>query len=779
METTIEVPQSVNMPRQFRLSFQPFVDYLKSQQELCPTSGRLRDLYGNLIDQFIAKPGAEPLESAGADRLSTLFQLATVTVLPLTHKSRNISYAFGLPMPWTLFHYSTGFAQLLNQFPTLMMDIPAQISPEDKQRFLYRLILEKCYGVQTFKNEGPSFHFQEPLNGLTKYYRIDINTTFIEPRFRQNGKLPALQSAWVDFARGNRRTIEATDQLTLSDFIFEGFAFFVIEDVTEAETVHQLRAVFTHLHSETEPVIYSRFETALRNLCGQTDLQISIVPFSKVNGYYVHQPEVSARSVFFRHSSTVIDGYDPATQAIIQNLIKNPAPLLFPDLKGLPETEQKLLYRKGIRSFVFYPVVNGNEMLGVLEMASPQPGAFAEDVLRKIEQVIPLVQELLRYQLRLFNQNLEQFIKKKFTPLQPAVEWKFNEVAWEFMRLDKKESFNSPATQVRFPQVFPLYGAIDIRNSSNERYKAVRQDFSDQLTAIQNLLAQVDLPDELAIPNQLITTALSWQTKLTGGLNPDDELGISDFLMEEVNPYFQHLQLHNPSIEAPIQQYFKQINVVTGQFNQALQVYERSVEWLNTAVNTFIEEEEKRLQTIYPHYFERYRTDGMEYTIYVGQSITPTIPFDPDFLQQLFQWQLSSMVDMARLTNLLLPRLPLSLQTTQLILAHSQPVDISFRQDEHRFDVEGSYSIRYEVLKKRIDKAYIAGTDERLTQPDTIALVYSNRREVADYLPFIATLQEQKKLNPEIEYLDLEPLQGVAKLKALRLHLNYSSNHDC
>ncbi|GAB3890777.1 hypothetical protein GCM10028803_01920 [Larkinella knui] len=749
---------------------------MKAQQEKNRSNTALFSLYEHLLEQFENVPTADerPLEEIlGPDRLAGLFQLAALAVMPLTASGQNIAYTFGLPVPMKILYQSARFTNLIEQFPDLLSKLPEDICAEDKLRFLYQLVLEKCYKIPPGKKANPSFRFHKYKNGLTRYFRIDINNTFIEPRL--NTPLPALRPAWIDFANGTGPLPEAADQLPLCEFTSEGFAFFVVEDITEAETIQQLQAVFTHLHSDAEPVIYRRFETALRNLVGQTDLQISIVPFSKVNGFYVHQPEVSARSVFFRHSSTVIDGYDPTTQKIIHTLIQNPVPLLFPNLKGLPEPEEQMLARKGIRSFAFYPVVSGKEMLGVLEMASPHPDAFADEILQKIDQVIPLVQELLRYQLHQFRQNLDQLIKKKFTPLQPAVEWKFNEVAWEYMRLDKKEAFNSEATQVRFPQVYPLYGAIDIRNSSNERYKAVRQDFYDQLVTIQNLLSESNLPNELTMPNQLLATTSHWRSKLTVGLNPEDELGISDFLIQDIKPYFQHLRLHYPHLEASIQHYFKQTNPVNGLFHQALQVYERSVEWLNTAVNTYIKDEEKKLQAIYPHYFERYRTDGMEYTIYVGQSIAPKVNFAPDFLHRFFQWQLNSMLEMAQLTHLLLPRLPLPLQTTQLLLAHTQPVDISFRQDEHRFDVEGSYSIRYEVLKKRIDKAYIAGTQERLTQPDTIALVYSNRREVADYLPFITKLQEENKLLPRIDYLDLEPLQGVAKLKAIRLHLNYSN----
>ncbi|RRB00937.1 hypothetical protein [Larkinella rosea] len=779
-----ELPHTTKRGVSIKLSFRPFINYLQNQQKNCQATNRLGDMYTYMTDQFTPTFGIEPLEELyDKDRLSMLFQMATVAVFPLAHTNREISYAFGLPFPMTLFHQSDEFGRLRDEYPSLLSDIRAQIGEEDQQRFWYRLILERYYGVQSFNGKTASFRFQQTANGLTKYFRIKINTTFIErspaDSFRFEPKLPDLQSAWIDFAKGGRLPNKNTGGLTLSDFRFEGFAFFIVEDITEAETVHQLQAVFSRLHSDTEPEIYRRFETALRNLVGQPDLQLSIVPFQQVNGYFVHQEEMSARSVFLRHSGKVVDGYkDPHAQKTVQELIKNPVPRLFPGLVGLPEMGQKMLYQNGFRSFLWYPIVNGDEALGILEMASPQPDAFDEGLLPKIEQVIPLVQELLRYQLRQFNQNLEQLIKQKFTSLQPSVEWKFNEVAWEYLRLGKKESFNSPATQVRFPQVYPVYGAIDIRNSSNERYKAVRQDFSNQLAALQQLLKQADLPNELATPEQLIATASAWQSKLTEDLNPEDELNISDFLALEVNPYFEHLRLHYPDLETAIQHYFGQTNPTNGQFNRSLQVYERSVEWLNTAVNTFIENEEKQLQAVYPHYFERYRTDGMEYTIYIGQSISPQKPFEPDYLRLLFKWQLNSMVEMARLTHLLLPRLPLPLQTTQLILAHGQAVDISFRQDEHRFDVEGSYSIRYEVLKKRIDKALIAGTQERLTQPDTIALVYTNTREIVDYLPFITELQKQNKLTSDIEYLDLEPLQGVARLKALRLRLDYSSEQD-
>jgi hypothetical protein len=130
------------------------------------------------------------------------------------------------------------------------------------------------------------------------------------------------------------------------------------------------------------------------------------------------------------------------------------------------------------------------------------------------------------------------------------------------------------------------------------------------------------------------------------------------------------------------------------------------------------------------------------------------------------------MAEVARITHKLLPSLKVPLQTTQLIFIHSQCITISFRRDERRFDVEGSYNIRYEVIKKRLDKVCIENSSERLTQPGTIALAYSNQKEVQEYQQYIEFLQNKNILKPGIEFLELEELQGVKGLKAMRVNIN-------
>jgi hypothetical protein len=114
------------------------------------------------------------------------------------------------------------------------------------------------------------------------------------------------------------------------------------------------------------------------------------------------------------------------------------------------------------------------------------------------------------------------------------------------------------------------------------------------------------------------------------------------------------------------------------------------------------------------------------------------------------------------------------LQTTQLILVYGSPICIGFRSDERRFDVDGAESIRFEILKKRIDKVKIRETGERLTQPGSIAIVYTNAKEAEEYDEYLHFLHQKNLIAGTKEMLELEEVQGISGLKAIRVKINVS-----
>jgi len=85
--------------------------------------------------------------------------------------------------------------------------------------------------------------------------------------------------------------------------------------------------------------------------------------------------------------------------------------------------------------------------------------------------------------------------------------------------------------------------------------------------------------------------------------------------------------------------------------------------------------------------------------------------------------------------------------------------------------VDGAYDIRYEIVKKRIDKAVVQGTTERVTQPGRVAIIYSQPAEAVEYRAYIEYLQSLGYLTGTVEPLELGELQGVHGLRALRVEV--------
>ena len=145
------------------------------------------------------------------------------------------------------------------------------------------------------------------------------------------------------------------------------------------------------------------------------------------------------------------------------------------------------------------------------------------------------------------------------------------------------------------------------------------------------------------------------------------------------------------------------------------------------------------------------------------------------YLQNLRLWQLMITCEIENEIHRLKPNLKTRLDICSLILVHSQPLSIRFRMEEKKFDVDGAYNARYEIIKKRIDKAVVKESGQRLTQPGKIAIIYSHEKEAKEYMNYIHYLQFINYITSDIEMLTLKDLQGMTGLKALRVSVSYNN----
>jgi hypothetical protein len=335
---------------------------------------------------------------------------------------------------------------------------------------------------------------------------------------------------------------------------------------------------------------------------------------------------------------------------------------------------------------------------------------------------------------------------------------------------------NDSLENIVFKDLHPLYGAVDIRNSTILRNQVLEKDYTIQLRMLIQTISALGHSTGPELES-ILMNANNWLQIIHEPLTTQQEIRLSEFFDLEVQNELENLIHAEPETTDILIPYFQSIDEQHGDSYENRRQLELAIRALNSAVNNFYERAAVELQQIFPCYFEKFRTDGVEYDIYVGQSISPKLKFQKEHLLQIKRWQLESMIKVVHLVHDLAPDMAIPLQTTQMLFVHPQTIDITFRKDERRFDVEGAYNIRYHIIKKRIDKVLILGTSERLTQPDKIAIIFFDERDAMEFKELIKQLQEENLLMQDLEELELESLQGVDGLKALRIGVSKPGLH--
>ena len=320
--------------------------------------------------------------------------------------------------------------------------------------------------------------------------------------------------------------------------------------------------------------------------------------------------------------------------------------------------------------------------------------------------------------------------------------------------------------EIVFTDVYPLYGQVDIKGSSEVRNAGVQKDLTTQLNALLNLLPQLEVNTSEAIA-EVQKHLHAYLEEVSVPLKAGTEQHITNFLNERVHPLLETAS--DASLKVAVATYFSGTLKETGVFHTHRRMYEQTISLINNKMARVIDKSQLEAQEIFPHYFERFKTDGVEHNLYIGSSIAPALNFSAAHLKQLRYWQLEVLCKMEAAQHKLKPSLPHPLDVTTLVLVYNATISIRFRMDEKRFDVDGSYNARFEIVKKRIDKAHVKLSGERITQAGKITIVYSDDAEETEYRGYLKRLHEQGYVEIEVECFEVEDLQGVSGLRALRV----------
>ena len=125
-----------------------------------------------------------------------------------------------------------------------------------------------------------------------------------------------------------------------------------------------------------------------------------------------------------------------------------------------------------------------------------------------------------------------------------------------------------------------------------------------------------------------------------------------------------------------MENYQSQIDEETESYYDHRKNYDQSVMQINRKLAALLDKKQEEAQAMFPHYFERYKTDGVEHNMYIGSEIANGREFDPLYLNNLRLWQLQTMVEMENKHYALKPHLPVQLDVASLMLVYSTPLAI-------------------------------------------------------------------------------------------------------
>ncbi|RMA58933.1 GAF domain-containing protein [Ulvibacter antarcticus] len=640
------------------------------------------------------------------------------------------------------------------------------------------LILNFYYGYK-IDFRRPYNYSIPSANGLTKNYKVLFNADFVS--IEKTAKAEDIKKEDLDLLLESFDNIEIwKEKFPPGSWIFKGFIIANMFDVTQDASISEFKTSLLQKQSQMDKSTED-FERIFRSIFNIEGLKIGFTGFNIEEEVLEKEFSKNVPS-YILNAETEQPCKEALCEASYETLFRKNELYIVTDAEKYHKLyPDNVLYEKlvkqGIRSAIFAAIVAKNELMGILELVSPVTNELNTVNANKLKDVMPFLIDSILRSKEYFENELELIIQEECTAIHPSVHWKFNAEAKRYF-IAREQGKQTYFKEIVFENVYPLYGQIDIKGSSEARNDATIKDLLLQMEQIKLIVKKIADLEPLPIYDQIIFRVELYLKDLQEVLAVDSERKVLTFIRKEIIPLFNHLGKKNKALEDLVEEYYELIDRNTGLVYKHRKNYDDSVMLINKRMAAIIDSKQLNAQKMYPHFFERFKTDGVEHNMYIGEAITKHKTFHKIYLYNLRLWQLQVMCEMENDFYRIKKELPVPLDAASMILSFNSSLSLRFRMDEKRFDVDGTYNARYEVVKKRVDKANIKGTEERITQPGKISIIYSQKEDELEYLKYIAFLQHQKILNKDVEIVELEDLQGVTGLKAIRVSVLYSKGEE-
>lgn len=683
--------------------------------------------------------------------------------------------------------FHKGVIKTSTRYDNIIKAAGADFEPELKnfdENSLYimgcSIILNFYYGYK-IDFRRPFFYDIPDAQGMIKNYRVLYNADYISLEKGANAK--EITQEDVNALLDNFENIDLwKEKFPPSSWEFKGFVLANLYDATTDVSISDFKANLLKFDKSGEGFIES-FENIFRSIFNVNHVSVGF-------SFYNEEDDTLER-LLERGINSFVLSYTKASNCenalcpkSYQTIFTEKKFFAISDVEKIhkrypKENFYKNLADQGIKSAIFSPIMHGDTFLGLLEIVSPIKQVLNSVNANKLLDLMPYLEDsVLRSKVERENA-LDLIIQNECTSIHPSVYWKFRKEAKRVIQEQQEDNSDVFFRDIVFKDVYPLFGQIDIKGSSQARNEAVQKDLLVQLAEVKLILEALQKEQKLPVFEEIIYRLIEHEQTLQDRIEVDSEQAILNFFTKDIQPLFDHLiKTANAQLKLMVKDYRSKLDTNMGLIYQHRKAFDESVMAINKKMASILDKQQKEAQLMYPHFYERYKTDGVEHNMYIGESITGEDNFNKIYLYNLRLWQLQSMCKMENAHYVLSRKLKHPLDVASMILVFNTSLSVRFRMDEKRFDVDGTYNARYEVVKKRVDKAFIKGTKTRVTQPGKIAIVYSHKEDEVEYMRYIKFLQDKKYLGEGIQIVELQDLQAVTGLKAILVEVLYKTKSD-
>lgn len=687
--------------------------------------------------------------------------------------SLNEIKAASIPMQPVHFYYSTRFENIIdaagNNFKFELVDFT-----EDEMYIMAcTFILASYYKVNT-DYQKPLYYPIPDKDGNIKTYRLAMNADFIS--ITPTEKSLDISQKDIDLLLQNYHNIDLwKEKFPPNSWSLKGFILINFIDVTVDTVISDLKSdMLNHTISNDN---FDEFQDDFRRFFNNSELLIGFTKYDSITDSFVNPPGKQVTS-FILGKMDELSCKKGFCDFSYDKIVNENKYLAISDIDYVLSRGENAvlsqLQKHGFKSCIITPIVVDGVLIGTLEIVSPNKNDLTSINASRLDIILPYLIATSKRSIQETENYLKAIIQNECTAIHPTVLWKFEEEAERFMQNTLADNgVKANFKDVVFNHVYPLFGQIDIIGSSTVRNEAIQTDFIKQLQLVKAIFTNAYQEEKLAFYEQVVLQIKDFISELESDFNTTSEEQLLYFLKNEVNPIMPHIQQISSELKEQVTSYEETINIETGVVYDKRKDYENAVQFINTQTARVLDAKQKEAQQIYPHFFERFKTDGVEHNMYIGQSLVKNKPYNNVYLKNLRLWQLTTMCEMEQSFYEIQKDKPVQLDCASLVLVFGNSLSVRYRVDEKKFDVDGAYNARYEIIKKRIDKAHIKGTNERITQKGMLVIVYSQKKDELEYLRYIKFLQAKNYLEDEVELVELEDLQGVVGLKAIRVNIKY------